>query len=135
MKITKEEDYAVTFLVALAKHYNKGYLGLHEISKKYSLPEMFLKQIAQKLKKTGYLKVKEGRGGGYKLAKPTKQISLDEILKVFNPQPFLTSCSDCHGQKTCGIYDKCQTRKNWEQVSDTIYKQLGSISVEKLAEK
>lgn len=135
MKITKEEDYAIKFLVALVKHHNKGYLGLREISQKQRLPEMFLKQIAQKLKTAGYLQVKEGRGGGYKLSKSPKNIALNEILKVFNPQPFLTPCFDCHGKKICKIYDECKTKKTWEEVSINFYKTLGKINLEKISKR
>jgi len=133
MKITREEDYAITLINALAEHYDdQEYLGLRRIAHSHHLPELFLKQIAKKLKQAGLLKVKEGRGGGYRLAKPPQQISLEKVLRVFSPQPFLTSCLDTNHKIKCALYHRCQSRKAWQKISQQFYRSLKNINFEKL---
>jgi len=135
MKITKAEDYAVTLVSALARNFSQGPVSLRTIARKQRLPQLFLKKIARQLKAAGLLSVREGRGGGYSLNKSPDQLSLKEVLRVFNPQPLVTSCLDWDHKIKCGIYNTCTTRRTWEAVSRSFYDNLQHITFGELIKK
>jgi Rrf2 family protein len=127
MKITRQEDYALALAAALSKTEAKTFVPLSAIAGALNLPGPFLKRIALTLKKAGVIAVKEGRGGGYRLTRPAKQISLAEIVGPFNPQPGLTACVSKKG--FCAKYALCQTRRTWQYISQKFRDDLKKISL------
>lgn len=134
MKITKAEDYAISLMAELAINPKKFH-SLNHIAEKRSLPEPFLKKIAHQLKNAGLIAVKEGRTGGYRLAKPPQKISLEEILKIFNPRPFLTACILKNPAVKCLKYNTCSSRKTWGIISRSFYKNIRKINLSQLIQK
>lgn len=128
MKITREEDYALTFLAALGANFNRGYLSLEEIAEKNSLPLPFLKKIARSLKAAGLLLVKEGKNGGYTLAEKPQNLTVGKIISIYNPKPTLTNC--IKGRMiSCPRLASCQTRTAWDKVSKMLYENLDRIKL------
>lgn len=82
MRLTKEQSYAVLFVSILATRPER-LLSVREIANDYQLPYEFLKKIAGKLKEARLVKVKEGAAGGHGLAIPAREITLAEIVEVF----------------------------------------------------
>ncbi|MBI4054468.1 MAG: Rrf2 family transcriptional regulator [Candidatus Doudnabacteria bacterium] len=131
MKITKAEDYAITFVSALVSHYQgNDYLSIAEIAAVYNLPRPFLKKIAERLKTAGLLAVKEGRHGGYRLRRSPQNLSVGSVLRAFNPQPFLTTCLVAEHQARCPLYDSCVSRSAWEKITARLYRDLHKLKFE-----
>ena len=123
MKITKEEDYGILLIYALLYPGGKRYLSLSEISQKYNLSEFFLKRVANKLKRAGLIKSKEGIKGGYILAKAPSSISYGEILQAISgPIDISPSCQEC-GKRIC------QPRSVWKNINNEITKLLNKTSL------
>ncbi len=83
-KISTRGDYGLLMLSALAKMQRDGreFVPLKEIAmaKKLSIP--YVSQIILCLKEAGFVTSKEGRDGGYRLAKDAAQIPMMEVLEV-----------------------------------------------------
>lgn len=123
MKITKEEDYSILLIQALLSPGGKRYLPLSEISMKFSLSKFFLKKIAKKLKFAGLIKSKEGKNGGYILAKAPTFISYGEIISAISgPIDISPCCPEC-SKKTC------QPRSVWFQVNKKFTELLNSVRI------
>jgi len=123
MKITKEEDYGILLIQALLYPGGKSYISLSEISQKYKLSEFFLKRVANKIKKAGLIKSKEGVKGGYILSKAPSSISYGEVLHAISgPIDISPSCNEC-GKKIC------HQKMVWQNINETITNLLDSIKI------
>lgn len=133
MKVNREQDYAIILAVVLASHYNSGHVSLSMITRNHKLPERFIKKIASRLVAAGIIDGREGRRGGYRLAKPPGRISVGAVLAAVSNRPLLTPCLDKNHKASCMLYGKCPTRKTWEIATNALYGSLNKTSLEQLA--
>ena len=84
MKLTSKSEYALLALVYLARHRDGVYLSVQAIAAAQKIPAKFLEQILLTLKRARYLKSTKGKSGGYLLAKSPKEVSLAEIIRLFD---------------------------------------------------
>ncbi len=83
--ISAKADYALVIMLELARFAkanarraknNDGYLSISEITATRKLSPAYLTQITRPLKKASLLLSKEGKTGGYMLAKSPEAISV-----------------------------------------------------------
>jgi Rrf2 family protein len=127
LAISKETTYALSFLLFLAK--NKGSWPLEQISKQKKLPYKYLTRIVLELKKAGIVVVKTGRLGGYTLAKRATQISLKDILVLFERQKGVVACL-VEGKK-CKVKN-CPQKPAWELLEKKVLKDAAKIRLKDL---
>ena len=84
MKLTSRSEYALLALVYLARHNNDEYISVESIAQAQSIPPKFLEQILLALKRAHFLRSIKGQHGGYQLAKLPRQISLAEVIRLFD---------------------------------------------------
>ncbi|WP_016777516.1 RrF2 family transcriptional regulator [Anaerophaga thermohalophila] len=85
MKFSKRVHYGLVFLMQL--HYAwPGYKTVKEMAQSDGLPHKFLEGIASDFRKEGYVEVKRGAYGGYRLATPLKKITLLHVLRCLDPE-------------------------------------------------
>ena len=84
MKLTSRSEYALLALVYLARHEVDGYISVERIATAQDIPPKFLEQIVLALKRAHFLSSTKGQHGGYRLAKSASQISLAEIIRLFD---------------------------------------------------
>jgi Rrf2 family protein len=83
MKLTNRSEYALLALIALARHYEKGFLSGDVIAEGQGIPKRFLQQILFSLKGAGLVRSVKGKAGGYALARAPQDISVAEIVRFF----------------------------------------------------
>ena len=84
MKLSLKSEYACLALIDLAKHHEKGLRTTAKIAEVQGIPKKFLEQILLALKYGGYLQSRKGAGGGYRLAKHPRSISLAEVIRLMD---------------------------------------------------
>ena len=84
MKLSARGEYACLAMIDLAKHFGGGFIRISDISRRMSIPSKFLEQILLTLNRAGYLVSKRGSRGGYKLVKNPCDISVAEIVRLFD---------------------------------------------------
>jgi len=84
MKLTYRSEYALLALVHLARNNNTGYIPAESIANAQKIPLKFLEQLLLALKRAKYLRSSKGHYGGYCLAKQPDQITLAEIIRLFD---------------------------------------------------
>ena len=83
MKSLKSVDYGMVLFASLKPTYVSGeYFDIHAIAEKHKLPVSFVKKLAQRFKLAGLLESRRGTGGGYRLIKDPKIISIDTVISV-----------------------------------------------------
>lgn len=84
MKLTARSEYALLALVHLARHESEGYISVDNIAKAQKIPPKFLEQLMLALKRAHFVHSAKGQHGGYSLAKSPKQITLAEVIRLFD---------------------------------------------------
>lgn len=79
----------------------------------------FLVKIARELISSGLIVAKEGRGGGYKLAKKPESITLKEIVVAIEGEVATVACL-VHGAKKCPLADHCPHKSMMGRLTDEI---------------
>lgn len=123
-KLSRETDLALLLLTDLARR--KGMIKLRLWAKERGLPYRFLSKIAGKLKQAGLLSSKEGREGGYKLAKKPGRISLAEVTEIFEDG---TAPVGCLKGKIYGCDKYCGHKNIIGEMSELVNKQLKKITL------
>lgn len=136
--ISSKTKYGLQALILLAKEYNKRPLLITEISEKEYIPKKFLESILLELKNKGYLAAKKGRGGGYRLIKPPKDIIVGDVIRILNGPLAPTSCSSKTAYAPCPEckdVKKCKIRKLMIEVREAIANVLDSETLADLVKK
>src|SRR6056297_376134 len=112
-------------------------IGIKEISKELEIPTPFLGKILQTLAKNKLLSSTKGPHGGFRLAKPAKDITLLNIVEVIDRLDFFNTC--LIGLRTCKptTHDnvQCPIHHKYEPISRQIYDLFNTETIEKLKEE
>jgi Rrf2 family protein len=84
MKLTSKSEYALLALIVLARNKTGSLVPVQSIASSQGISAKYLEQILLILKRAKYLRSSRGQSGGYALAKPAEQISLAEIIRLFD---------------------------------------------------
>jgi Rrf2 family protein len=81
LRLSKQTEYGLRAIVQLARIGPRQYVQSRDLSEAESLPNKFLEAILLTLRRGGFLESKVGREGGYRLAKPPKEIRIGELIR------------------------------------------------------
>lgn len=82
MQFSKKADYALRAMAILAALPPDRTLQAQELADTGKIPIKFLEQILLVLKRSGLLRSKRGVGGGYRLGRESRLISVAEIVEA-----------------------------------------------------
>ncbi len=83
MKLSQTSEMAIHGLWELAQSEDNQRVLVSEIAKRQSVSESYLAKIFHRLGKEGLVQSRRGKVGGFMLAKPAKEITLGEIVRIF----------------------------------------------------
>ncbi|MGH1485684.1 MAG: Fe-S cluster assembly transcriptional regulator IscR [Cellvibrionaceae bacterium] len=129
MRLTTKGRYAVTAMLDLAIHADKGPVSLADISKRQEISLSYLEQLFSKLRKSELVSSVRGPGGGYQLSRPLDAIFVAQIVDAVNES---IDATNCNGKGNCHQGEICLTHHLWEDLSEQIHNFLSSISLAKL---
>lgn len=134
MKITYKGDYALKAILGLSLRYEDGKgdsVPINEIAKYGDMPKKFLEQILLTLVRGGILKSKRGAGGGFLLARPPKDITVGEVIRLIEgPIEPIACVSDEY--KGCSDVKGCILRNVWKEVTGAISIVVDNLTFEEL---
>lgn len=84
MRLTTRSEYSLLSLVYLARQKEDTYVKVEDICNKYNISKKYLEQLLTVLKQNRYLSARRGASGGYKLMKSPKEITVAEIIRLFD---------------------------------------------------
>lgn len=130
-RFSKRFDYGLLFLLSLADR--RGRLTpLDQIAKAKKISAKFLSQIAADLSRAGIVKSKEGKGGGYLLAKELDQIPLSELIRVLEKQPHFTGCGL---GEVCRREELCEVKRPLQSLEQEVSSIFASLTVADLIQE
>ncbi|MBE0574869.1 MAG: Rrf2 family transcriptional regulator [Desulfuromonadales bacterium] len=133
MRMSTKAQYAVRAMVNLNLHSGGSPVTLRDISLRESISLTYLEQLFVKLRRGNIVKSVRGPGGGYLLARPAREIQVDEIIDSVEESLVPVSCMD---QKNgCVCDDQCVTHNVWHGLAERIRQFLASITLADLTEE
>lgn len=81
MRLSKQTEYGLRAAVQLARMGPRTYVQSRDLSKQEGLPNKFLEAILLSLRRGGFLESKVGREGGYRLARPPREIRVGDLVR------------------------------------------------------
>jgi Rrf2 family iron-sulfur cluster assembly transcriptional regulator len=133
MRMSTKAQYAVRAMVNLNLYSEGSPVSLRDISLRESISLTYLEQLFVKLRRGQIVKSVRGPGGGYLLARPAKEIQVDEIIDSVEESLVPVACMDRkHG---CVCEDHCVTHNVWHGLGEKIRDFLASITLEELTQE
>jgi Rrf2 family transcriptional regulator, iron-sulfur cluster assembly transcription factor len=127
MKLSTRSRYGARILVDLARHHNQGPVQIGEISKRQDISVKYLEQLIRPLKQASMVNSVRGPKGGHMLAKKPEEISLGQIVRLFEGQSELVECIS--NPERCDMSDDCQVRLAWKEATRVLYEKLDSTTI------
>jgi len=93
---------------------DKGPILISEIAQEKNISIKFLENILLELKNAGILGSKKGKGGGYYLMRPPKEVPLARIIRLLDGPiallpcvslNYYERCENCKDEAVCGLND------------------------------
>jgi Rrf2 family protein len=81
LRLSKRTEYGLRAIVQLARLWPQGYVQSRDLAQHEDLPNKFLEAILLALRRGGFLESKVGSGGGYRLARPPREIRVGELIR------------------------------------------------------
>ena len=124
LRLSRLTDYAVVALVRLGAGMGETSPG---IAAAVGLPEPTIAKVLKALAGQGLVTSQRGARGGYRLARPLREISVADVIVAIDGPIALTSCVD--GGVNCTTHSLCPMAGRWDPVNDAIRDALTSISL------
>ncbi len=121
MRITAKGEYATKAVLYLSLKYPQV-VTIHEVAESHHIPVKYLEHILLALKKAELLKSHRGVHGGYTLARPPREISVGEVLRVVDGKFSQSSCLevDLRHHYACPDQSACGLKQVWEDVQTSV---------------
>lgn len=132
MKLTTKGRYAVTAMLDLALHNEKGPVTLADIADRQGISLSYLEQLFSRLRKQQLVTSVRGPGGGYSLAGTASDVHIAEVITAVDEKVDATRCG---GAGNCHNNERCLTHDLWRDLSDRIYNYLSDITLQDLVDR
>ena len=114
--LSKTGIHAVRAMVVLAELPEGAYAGAVSIARAIQAPRNYLGKLLQLLAREGLVESQKGMGGGFRLARHPREISL---LDVVEPIEHISRWSGCiMGREVCSEEAPCAIHLRWKTIRE-----------------
>lgn len=131
MLVSTKGRYALRVMLELAQSQPDTYMPLPLIAQRQGISEKYLESIIAVLSKAGLVDGLRGKGGGYRLTRPTADYSVGEILRLTEGSLAPVTCLE-GAENPCPRAGECTTLPMWQKLDDLINTYLDGVSLSDL---
>ena len=137
MIFTTKAEYGVRLLIQLGLQGSSQPVSLKAVADAENLPLAYLERIAALLKKNGLITATRGAHGGYVLAKPAQEITMDAVVLALEGAIAPMDCffDDRESRVLCSHHadgQHCATKLLWTRVQMGVIKSLQRTTLAEL---
>ena len=132
MRISTKGRYALRLMLDLALYGNGTCISLRDISARQNVSVKYLEQIVVILARAGFVKSVRGPQGGYRLARPPKDYTAGEILRLIEGSLAPVPCLE-DDTNSCPCSAECATVVLWSRLNQAISGVVDGMTLEDLA--
>lgn len=126
LRVSKLTDYATVVMTGLAAA-GDGVLSAQVLAERAHLEAPTVSKLLKQLAQAGLVVSTRGINGGYRLARPPREISIADVVVAIEGPIGMTECSVQAG--ACGHEPHCGVRVNWQRINLAIADALAGVTL------
>lgn len=144
--LTRKTEYALIAMWHLARSEGEV-CSARDVAERYSIPVTLLMNVLKTLQRKGLVKSTRGANGGYKLARPADQVSLEHLIETVEGPFRLVRCADdvrglardgqpgadASGAGPCDLAGNCPIQHPLLRLHERLRRFLAGVTVADLA--
>ena len=131
LRISRETDYAIRVLLALARRKPGEMVLSREIQEEMDIPKPMAARVIARLGREGFVISTQGRKGGIRLARPPKEITLRQVVTALERAFTISEC--LVDPNLCPFEEHCPVRRRWARLQALILHELEKTTFADLA--
>ena len=130
LRISAKGEYALKAMLDLSLQPRRRIVPIQEIASRQGIPQRYLEQVLQALKRSGLLGSRRGAAGGYQLARPPEDITAGDVLRAVEGAhaPFEARDGGAGGRRD-------DLGELWEEIGRAVSEVVDRLSIGELAER
>lgn len=125
-RMAKLTDYGIVLLTQFAVRQDATSMTAREIASAAKLPLPTVGKLLKQLSHNGLLSSHRGTKGGYSLARPTREITVAQIIEALEGPMALT---ECQAPGVCEQEHFCSVKPNWLVINRTVRDALSNVTL------
>jgi Rrf2 family protein len=131
VRVSAKGEYAIKALLDLALRDKEGLQPIQEIAARQGIPQRYLEQVLLQLKRAGLLESRRGSAGGYRLGRPSDQVTVGAVLRavegsLVGTEPARRGARQGRGEFTGDLSDL------WRDVGEAVSAVVDRVTLEDL---
>jgi len=136
MRLSTKGRYAVMAMADLAGNAADAKpVALADIAQRQDISLSYLEQLFAKLRRGGLVTSVRGPGGGYRLARPSTELRIADIIVAVDEPIAATRCKPGSSKGCTKTGARCVTHDLWEELGQQIHVFLSSVSLADVVER
>jgi Rrf2 family protein len=135
MQLLAQEEYGLRCLIQVARHTGPDPLTIPEIAAAEGLSPEYTAKLLRALRQAELVVSTRGAGGGYRLARPARDVTAWQVVQALGGSLFPKEFCDSHpGQRhDCVHTGGCSIRGLWTAVEGAMRGVLEGVTLAELA--
>jgi len=131
MKITAQEEYGLRILLRIAACRDKDGMNIPQLSDAEGLSSHYVAKLTRLLRMGGFINSTPGNKGGYVLAVPAQEISINNVLKTLGGAIYDKEFCASHAGalKLCTHSIDCSSRSLWQMIQFILDRFLDKVTL------
>lgn len=131
MKITAQEEYGLRILLRIAGCKEADGMSIPQLSEAEGITSHYVAKLTRILRLEGFINSTPGYKGGYILAKPAKEIIINDVLKGLGGALYDKKFCGTHtgSLRLCVNSVDCSSRSLWKMIQFAVDQLLDKITL------
>jgi len=131
VKLNRTTRYALYAAMDMASTPDEQ-VTVGRVAERYRIPEGALAKVFQQLVRSGIALGTRGVGGGYRLARPRRKITVQEVISAFEPPRPAGSCLLERAEEPCTVPTACRLGSLFDEVDELVRCTFESVTLDTL---
>lgn len=127
MRLTAFTDFGLRALMRLAGEPDRAFTS-DEMAREFSISRHHLMKVVRDLAEAGFVVTQRGARGGFRLARPSSQIRIGEVVRCLEARHALVECFRADGG-ACTLSPSCRLKAPLAAASEAFLRELDKTSL------
>jgi Rrf2 family nitric oxide-sensitive transcriptional repressor len=127
MRLTAFTDFGLRVLMRLAGEPGRAFTTA-EIAEEFAISRNHLTKVVGELAAAGYIETRRGAAGGFRLARPAREITLGEVVRDLERDQPLVECFRLDGG-SCVLTPRCRLKRRLAAAREAFLAELGRTTL------
>lgn len=135
MQLLAQEEYGLRCLIQVARHAEPEPITIPQIAQAEGLSPEYAAKLLRALRQADLVVSTRGAGGGYRLARPAREITAWHVVRALGGSLFPREFCDSHAglRHDCVHSSGCSIRPLWNEVEGAVRGVLERVTLADLA--